>query len=131
MCLPLEDACAGSGCFCFGNVSGLLKRDGERGVRERVVGRERGERQGGGDRRLKASGVAQGSNESVMGFEVVGIGCDGRAIGFDGERRMAGRELIHCTLAEFFGGCILFTHDIRIKADAIAAEGVLRCRLGR
>ena len=100
-------------------------------MRERVVGRERGERQGGGDRRLKASGVAERADEAVVSLEVVGIGGDGGAIGFDGERRMAGGELVHCALAEFFGSCVRFTHNIRIKADAVAAEGVLRCRLGR
>ncbi len=68
---PLEDAGAGGGGFGLRDVSGALQGDGEGGVGQGVVGGEGGEGEGSGDGLLEATGVGQGADEAVVGFDVV------------------------------------------------------------
>ena len=93
-----------------------------------IVRCERSEGERCGDGGLEAASVAECADEAVVGFEVVWIGCDGGPEGLDGQGSIARCELIHCAQAEFLGGCVRFVHDFfRIKADAVAAKGVLTC----
>ena len=79
--LPLEDAGLGGGGFGLGNVPGGLEGDGKGGVGEGVGGGEGGEGEGGADGLLERASIAEGADETVVGFEVVRIGCDGGAEG--------------------------------------------------
>jgi hypothetical protein len=102
--LPLEDAGAGGSGFSLGHVTGMLQGDGESGVGQRVGGGEGGQRQGGGDGGFQAAGVAQGSNQPVMGFSVFRIDVDGGTKGRGCFSGRAGGELIETALAKYFGG---------------------------
>jgi len=79
--LPLEDASTGRGGFGRLDVAGLLQGDGERGVGQRVIGREDGERQGRANRLAELARVAQGADQAVMGLDVGRVGGNGGAKG--------------------------------------------------
>jgi len=126
--LPFKNAGTGGRGLCFGDVACLLQGDGERGVRERIVGGEGGEGEGGGDGGLEATGIAECANQAMVRLEGRGVSGDGGPEGLDGDGSVAGGELIHCPLTEFFGCGVRLGHDFfRIKADAEIAEGVLEC----
>jgi len=101
---PLEDASAGGGGFGLGDMAGVLQGDGERGVGERVRGREGGEREGCGDGGFQAAGVAESADEAVVGFDVRGIGIDGGAVGLGCLSRRAVGEQLKGALREGVGG---------------------------
>ncbi len=73
MLFPLEEAGAGGGGFSFWNVPGVLEADGECGVGERVLRGEDGKSESDGDGEFELVGVAQGTDEAVMGFDVIGV----------------------------------------------------------
>lgn len=47
-----------------------------------------------------------------MSLKVIRIGSNRGAKGFHGSGVIARSKLIHPAMAEFFGSCIRFTHDI-------------------
>ena len=98
--LPLQNARAGRGGLRFGHVPGMLQRNGERGVRQRVGRGERCESQRGGDGLLQAAGVAQSADEAVMGLVIGRVGCDGCAKGLGRLSRRAGGEQVEAALGE-------------------------------
>jgi hypothetical protein len=108
---PFENAGAGGSGLCFGDMAGLLQGYRECGVGERIVRGQGGEREGGSYGLFETACVAKGTNEAVVCLEGSGIRGDGGAEGFDGEGSIAGGELIHCALAEFFG-CVRLSHGI-------------------
>lgn len=68
--LPLENASARGGCFGLGDVSGCLQRNRKRCVRERIGRCKHGESECSRDRLLRATRVAQGADEAMMGLDV-------------------------------------------------------------
>jgi hypothetical protein len=101
--LPLQDAGASGGGFSLRNVAGLLQGDRKRGVGERVSRCEDGKRQCGGDGFVKMTGVAQGANEAVMGFNMGWIGGDGGSKGLGRLRRLTGSEKIESLVGKRVG----------------------------
>jgi len=102
--LPLKNAGAGGGGFGLVDVTGLLQGDGERRVSQRIFGRENGEGHGRAYRLVELPGVAQGANEAVMGFNVIGIGGDGGAEGSSCFRGLPGSQQVKSMLRERVGG---------------------------
>ena len=72
-------------------------------MRQRIGRRERGQRQGCGDRLLGAARIAQGPDQSVMRLIVRGVGGDGSAKRGDGLGRLARRQQVETLLREQFG----------------------------
>ena len=105
--LPLKNARTGGGGFGFRNVAGGLERDGERGVGQGVGRGESDEGQGCADGLLEASGVAEGSDEAVMSFEVRGVGGDGGAEGAGGTGGLADGQQFNAALGERIGGGVV------------------------
>jgi len=81
---PLENSRAGGSGFGFGDVAGCLQRDGERGVREGIAGRERGEGERSADGGLELSGIAEGADQAMMRIVEVLVGGNGSAEGAGG-----------------------------------------------
>ena len=73
-------------------------------MRQRIGGGERCQRQGRTYGLLKASGIAQGPDEAVVGFDVAGIYGDCGAKGFGRLGWRPGCEQVDCVLAELLGG---------------------------
>jgi len=106
--LPFKDACAGGCCLSLWDVASALQRDGQRCVGEWVGRRDGGEREGGGDGLFELSRVAEGTDESVVGFNLsldfIWPGGDGSAESFGCLGRLPGGEKIKSALVEQFGG---------------------------
>jgi hypothetical protein len=102
--LPFENARAAGRRFSFGDSAGILEGDGKRCVSEWVVGGKSGESHGGGDGLVDLAGVAQGSNQAVMGFNVVWVRGDGGSEGMDCFLRLIGGEKVESMLGERVGG---------------------------
>lgn len=97
---PLEDAGAGGGGFRLGDVAGGLQADGESGVGEGIGWGEGSERQGRADGLVELAGIAEGANETVVGFDILRVGGDGGAKGLRGISGIAGGELVKAMLGE-------------------------------
>jgi hypothetical protein len=76
---PLQNSGAGGGSLGFRDMASVLEANGERGMRERITGREGRERQGHPDGLVEFAGVAQGADKAVMRLNVRGIGGNGGA----------------------------------------------------
>ena len=113
MRFPLKHARSRRCGFCFRNVSGLLQRDGQRGVGKRIVGREGCESQGSCDRLLQAAFIPERADQAMMRIEVIGVRCERRAEILDRAGGIAVFELIHFTMTKLLGLCpFRFVHHI-------------------
>lgn len=120
---PLKDARFGCGSFRFWNVPGVLKGDGERGVRQRIVGCERSQCQGCSDGLLQAAGIAQGAHQAVVRVVARFVDSDGGAKGLCRLGGCALCEQVHAFLAKLVRGLgIRLVHAVL----RIMAEGRLR-----
>jgi hypothetical protein len=77
--LPLQNSGTGGGSFGLRDMASVLEADGERGMRERITGRESRERQGRPDSLVEFAGVSQGADKAVMRLNVRRIGGNGGA----------------------------------------------------
>jgi hypothetical protein len=96
--LPLQYARAGGGGLSFRDMAGVLQRDGEGGVGERVTGSEGDQRESGGDGGFKAARVAQGADQAVVSFNVRGLGGEDGAEGAGGLGGFASGEQVKALL---------------------------------
>lgn len=78
----------------------MLERDRKCSVRERIIGRERGEGQGGRNGIFELACIAQRSHEPMVRFEVFRIRIDRLTKSGDRFARTPGSEQIHATLVE-------------------------------
>jgi hypothetical protein len=102
--LPLKNASAGGGSLGLRNVARALQRDRQRGVGERVGGRDGCECEGGGDGWLELPRIAQGAHKAVVGFNMrlgaLGSGGDGSAESLGCFGRSPGGEQIKGALVQ-------------------------------
>jgi hypothetical protein len=102
--LPLQDAGARGSVLRLGDVTRMLQRDGERSVRQRVIGSEESEDHRSRHGLIELAGVAQGANQPVVGLNVRRVGSQGGAKGIRSLRGLAAGEQILAELGERVGG---------------------------
>jgi len=100
---PLQDARAAGRCFRLRDVAGVLQSDGERGVRQRIVGRKHRQSHGRGDRLVQLPRIAQGTDEAMMRFHMRRVGGDGITKCLRGLRGLRLGEQFDATLRERVG----------------------------
>jgi len=76
--LPFQDARARGGCLGLRNMTGSLKRDGERRMGERIFRSEDCQRHGGCHGVIVLAGITERPHEAVMCLDVARIRLDGR-----------------------------------------------------
>jgi hypothetical protein len=80
----------------------LLERDRKSGVGEWIVWSQSRQSESGANGLFKPTGIAQGTDQSVMGLNVVGISSDCRAKALNGVGSGAGRKLVEPALRKGF-----------------------------
>lgn len=74
--LPLQDARASCCRFRFRNVARFLQCNREAGMGQRIVGRQPGQRQCGGNRSFESFCITQRANQPVMAFDMHWVSFD-------------------------------------------------------